>query len=101
MNADLPYEGVGVPYGYFGGGPIIHRSPHFWHGGGGRGGGFHGGGFHGGGGHGGGGGRSRRRSVSAHRVLGNRRALGQSARGSADLTAPQYSPLAPHPPVCR
>jgi hypothetical protein len=51
MNADLPYGGIGVPYGYFGEGAIIHRSPHFWHGGGGRDGGFHGGGFHAGGGH--------------------------------------------------
>ena len=60
MNPD--FAAFGYPGGYLGGGVIIHRSPHFWHGGGdrgGRGGGFHGGGlrgggFHGGGGHGGG-----------------------------------------------
>jgi len=53
INDDLPYAGVGIPSGYFGGGVSIHRSPHFSHGGGGGRGG--GGGFHGGGGHGGGG----------------------------------------------
>ena len=66
FNPAFPY--VGYPYGYFGGGVVIQRSPRFWYGGhggyhrggfrGGRGGfhggGFHGGGFHGGGGHGGG-----------------------------------------------
>jgi hypothetical protein len=54
MNDEFPYGGVGVPYGYFGGGAFIRRSAHFSRGGGGRGGGFHGGGGHGGGGHGGG-----------------------------------------------
>jgi hypothetical protein len=55
-----PYFGVGIGPGYFAGGAVIRRSPHFWRGGywgGGTrgGGGFHGGGGHGGGGHGGGG----------------------------------------------
>jgi hypothetical protein len=49
MNADLPYEGVGVPYRYFDGGAIIRRSPHSWRGGGER--GERAGGFHSGGGH--------------------------------------------------
>jgi hypothetical protein len=54
MNPD--FASFGFPDGYLGAGVLIHRSPHFWHGGadrggrgGARGGGFHGGGFRGGG----------------------------------------------------